>query len=481
VILNDYYGGRRLQTNGAYDPSLGMNVTAATAHTEARGPRVMLFLDGGSMLVGDAILIVDGMRRPGLVRLVDRGAAIIAVQPIDQSAVQGGSVTLRVGATSPNALSFQWLKDGQPIGGATAASLNLTNVSSATAGSYSVNVTNGNGTVRSDAACVSVFPSGAPVISAQPKARYVATGQSATFTVLASGNAPLTYRWFKDGAVIVGATQSSFTVATVSASDVGDYSVEVTNPVASVFSNAAPLVIVPAGIVASHARTGAPASPGGIVTVTNTVAYTGTTTGLKWHVLLPSGWSVASSAGTSGGAVPIAGTTDLAEWSWDAPPPSPVVFSYDLNVPPTLTGTHELTALVSISSSEGMVQLLATPDPLVLGRQHSADTDNNSRFSLLELTRVIELYNTRNGGVRTGCYAVATSPSEDGFASDSTRPANSVANLERYHSADTDRDGAISASELTRIIELFNYRNGTVRTGEFHPQDGTVDGFAPGP
>ncbi len=481
VILNDYYGVRRLQSNGAYDPSLGMNVTALTAHTEARGPRAMLFLDDGSMLVGDGVLDVDGLRRQGIGRFVDRAAAIIAVQPIDQSAVQGGSVALRVGATSPNALSFQWLKDGQPIGGATAASLNLTGVSSATTGSYSVNVTNANGTVRSGAAFVNVFPSGAPVISAQPKARYVTTGQSAAFSVLASGNAPLTYRWFKNGAVIAGATQSSFTVANVSAADAGDYSVEVTNPVASVWSNSAPLVIVPVGIVATQARTGAPASPGGIVTITNTVTYPGSATGLKWQVLLPSGWSIASSSGTSGGAVPAAGTTDLAEWSWNTPPSSPVVFSYGLNVPSALTGNHELTALVSIFSSNAVHQLLATPDPLALGLQHSADTNGDSRISLLELTRVIELYNTRNGGVRTGCYAVATSPSEDGFAPDPMRSANSVAPLAHYHSADSDRDGMISAGELTRVVELFNYRNGTVRTGQFHLQDGTVDGFAPGP
>jgi hypothetical protein len=51
------------------------------------------------------------------------------------------------------------------------------------------------------------------------------------------------------------------------------------------------------------------------------------------------------------------------------------------------------------------------PEPIVFAvasNAHSADVDKNFKFSLLELTRVIELYNTRNGTTRTGCYAVAS-------------------------------------------------------------------------
>ena len=53
--------------------------------------------------------------------------------------------------------------------------------------------------------------------------------------------------------------------------------------------------------------------------------------------------------------------------------------------------------------------------------------------------------------------------------------------LTRYHSADSDRDGKLSLFELTRVIELYNYRSGTTRTGQYHVQAGTEDGFAPGP
>jgi len=52
-----------------------------------------------------------------------------------------------------------------------------------------------------------------------------------------------------------------------------------------------------------------------------------------------------------------------------------------------------------------------------------------------------------------------------------------------YHSADTNHDGKLSLLELTRVIELYNYRVGTSRTGQYHVQTSppTEDGFAPGP
>jgi hypothetical protein len=66
--------------------------------------------------------------------------------------------------------------------------------------------------------------------------------------------------------------------------------------------------------------------------------------------------------------------------------------------------------------------------------------------------------------------------------------SGSTVALTRYHSADTRgaatgtaRDGAIDLFELTRVIELYNTRSGTTRTGQYHVQSGTEDGFAPGP
>lgn len=77
---------------------------------------------------------------------------------------------------------------------------------------------------------------------------------------------------------------------------------------------------------------------------------------------------------------------------------------------------------------------------------------------------------------------------EDGFAADAPRAIGSTALLARDHSADTRgattgsaRDGSIDLFELTRVIELYNYRSGAARTGQYHVQAGSEDGFAAGP
>jgi hypothetical protein len=109
---------------------------------------------------------------------------------------------------------------------------------------------------------------------------------------------------------------------------------------------------------------------------------------------------------------------------------------------------------------------------------HSADSNQDFRIGLIELTRVVELFNTRYGATRTGAYKVDPT-TEDGFTIDQTRSGAAVLSL--YHSADTNADGRISLVELTRVIELYNTRSGTTRTGAYHVQAGSEDGFEPGP
>ncbi len=111
---------------------------------------------------------------------------------------------------------------------------------------------------------------------------------------------------------------------------------------------------------------------------------------------------------------------------------------------------------------------------------HDGDYDRNSRFDLTELLRVIQLYNTRNGTTRTGRYLVS-SGTVDGYDPDPATVLGSTPGLARFHSADYDDDAQISLTELLRVIELYNTRSGTTRTGEYHRQQGTADGFAAGP
>jgi hypothetical protein len=72
-------------------------------------------------------------------------------------------------------------------------------------------------------------------------------GLSATFSVTASGTAPLTYQWTKDGAPVSGATSSSYSISDVQAANVGTYQVIVTSAaLLSDTSNGAILTVTPA-------------------------------------------------------------------------------------------------------------------------------------------------------------------------------------------------------------------------------------------
>lgn len=58
-----------------------------------------------------------------------------------------------------------------------------------------------------------------PTITGQPQNQSVAQGQSATFTVAASGTPTLNYQWMENGMAISGATSASYTTAPTTPAD----------------------------------------------------------------------------------------------------------------------------------------------------------------------------------------------------------------------------------------------------------------------
>lgn len=93
----------------------------------------------------------------------------------------------------------------------------------------------------------------APSISAQPASITVSAGSGATFSVAASGSAPLSYQWKRNGAAIAGATSPSLSIGAAALSDTrGRYSVAVSNPAGSASSSEATLTVTGIGLFAGH-------------------------------------------------------------------------------------------------------------------------------------------------------------------------------------------------------------------------------------
>jgi len=85
---------------------------------------------------------------------------------------------------------------------------------------------------------------GFPTITTQPAGQSITNGNSVSCTVVATGSPTPTYQWLKNNVDISGATNSTFTIASVSPSDAGSYTVIVTNSIGSVTSNAAVLTVL---------------------------------------------------------------------------------------------------------------------------------------------------------------------------------------------------------------------------------------------
>nr|MDP9147271.1 choice-of-anchor D domain-containing protein [Acidobacteriota bacterium] len=83
-----------------------------------------------------------------------------------------------------------------------------------------------------------------PVVTTQPASQTVSSGHTATFSVAATGTAPMTYQWKKNGASLSGATSSTYTTSSVSSSDNGSqFSVTIGNSYGNATSNAATLTV----------------------------------------------------------------------------------------------------------------------------------------------------------------------------------------------------------------------------------------------
>ena len=174
---------------------------------------------------------------------------VITQQPAHQTVVAGSPAYFAVSLNASSPLFCQWLHNGSPLSGFTAPDLYIGNVQAADAGTYSVIITNSEGSTTSEVATLTVlFP---PSFVQQPASLSVHPGSNAVFSVDAAGTAPLSYQWWFNGTnLLPGATEPTFTVTNVQAIHGGAYHVVVSNFVDVRPSQSATLtVLLPPSIV----------------------------------------------------------------------------------------------------------------------------------------------------------------------------------------------------------------------------------------
>jgi Bacterial Ig domain/Immunoglobulin domain/Immunoglobulin I-set domain len=245
----------------------------------------------------------------------------ITAQPQNQTVGTGKAATFSVAATGGD-LAYQWQQNGTAISGAMNSSYTISSVAASDSGAkFTVVVSNSAGSVTSGAATLTVDNSIPPSITNQPQSIAVTVGQTATFSVVANGSAPLHYQWQNNGGVVSGATSASYSTVVTSQSDNNSsFTVTVNNSVGTVTSNPAYLTV------------NAPNAPQ--VTITspaNGATESGTIT-------------VAATATASAGIASVQFQVDGVN-SGSADVTSP--YQLSLNTTSLANGSHELTAIAT--------------------------------------------------------------------------------------------------------------------------------------
>jgi hypothetical protein len=154
----------------------------------------------------------------------------ITSRPVGLTLDDGRPLTLSVAATGTPEPSFQWLRDGVEIPGATSATYHVDAVNALDTGAYSVRVSNSVGTVVSRRA--SVVVRSAPVIVDSPEDTNAYVGTPLRLSVIAYGFPKRSYQWRLNGEPIRGARSAVFVLKPTLAKT-GVYDVVVTNALGS--------------------------------------------------------------------------------------------------------------------------------------------------------------------------------------------------------------------------------------------------------
>lgn len=154
----------------------------------------------------------------------------------------GTNYTMNALARGSDPIAYQWRRNNLPLPNATNTFLQLTNVTSATNGNYTVVATNAFGSVTSSIVIISVFGT-APVFTQNPSSSEVLEGSTLTLNSLATGTTPLSYQWRFHGTNLPAQTNRQLLLAAVTMAQTGPYYAIASNSSGSTNSLTAQLIV----------------------------------------------------------------------------------------------------------------------------------------------------------------------------------------------------------------------------------------------
>lgn len=158
----------------------------------------------------------------------------------------GQTATFSVKANGTVPLNYQWQKNGTNVGTNSATYTTPATTAADNKAIFRVTVSNTAGSMTSSPATLTVTSAPvAPTITTQPVGLTVTAGQAATFNVVATGTAPLTYQWQKNSSN-AGTNSSTYSISsTTTADNNAQILVKVSNTVGSITSATVTLKVNP--------------------------------------------------------------------------------------------------------------------------------------------------------------------------------------------------------------------------------------------
>ncbi len=349
---------KTLNLSGAYTPT-GGNVFTVVSATNLTGTFTGL-ANGSTTTFNGRTLIVNYTATS--VTLTDP-APLITTQPTDSTVYAGSTASFTATATGSPTPGVQWqVNTGSGwnnIGSATSTTYSFTATAAENTYQYRAVFTNTYGTATTSSATLTVEY--APSVTTQPTNQIATVGQTATFTVAASGNPAPTVQWQSNNGGgwtdITGATGTSYTTDALAGTDSGtQYHAVFSNSVGSTTSDPATLTV---GKITTTTTLGTSVSP---VVLGDSVIFTATvTSGATGSVTFKDG-------STTLGTVSLGGTTATYTTSGLS------------------AGSHSITAVYSgdttyDTSTSGVVAQVIAGAPLVTSNPSGSTVNGGSTAS----------------------------------------------------------------------------------------------------
>ncbi|MBI5772651.1 MAG: immunoglobulin domain-containing protein [Verrucomicrobia bacterium] len=227
-------------------PGLALNATSGRitgTPTNFLGTMTMVVMafEGSTALNGATVstnIFITAVSKP-----------ILTNQPVSVTNSTGGTASFNVVAGGTGPLQYQWFSIiaavTNPVGGTTTNPLlTLPNLTAGQAGSYFAVITNLYGRATSSIATLTISGGTPPAFTAHPADVTAFVGRPAAFSTAATGTAPVSFQWRKDGTNLVNETATNLVLAAVSTNDAGTYDVVASNVTGTNTCLAATLTVV---------------------------------------------------------------------------------------------------------------------------------------------------------------------------------------------------------------------------------------------